>query len=242
MKLAELHPQFRQGPPDWGDTDEYAKAIVVEFDCPGCIGKPWSHRIFAPFLNRGWGEGPSWSASGSGYHDLTFSDHGSHTRSIRCNGGCRSHFNVTGGAIDFYGDSGHNTYNPPLEERSVTDDTQAAPKAADPTTPAALTEVEVSATRPAGSAPMNVFRYINGHLHQLFEGAGGPPKAVPVPGTAIPPGLVDQVKTAVSSDLAPMITRGVAEAMQAFEARLKALEHPTPMQTPPPPPPSPAPG
>lgn len=169
MKLASLSPQFRQGEPVWGDTDDFAKAVAIEFDCPGCVGTPFEHRIFAPFLGRYPTEGPAWSASGSGYHDLTFSDAGAHTRSIRVNGGCRSHFNVTNGAIDFYGDSGHTQ----PRERRVTETTGAegATKGAEGETTGAegATKEAAAATSriPPGHVKTHHLKFIDGILHQL---------------------------------------------------------------------------
>lgn len=207
MKLTELRPQFRQGPPEWGDVEDYAKAIAIEFDCPGCAGKPWRHRIFAPFLGRGWDLGPAWSASGSGYDDLTFSDAPGHSRSIRVTGGCKSHFNVTSGGIDFYGDSGHTAYQP--EERSVTEDAQTATKAAETETKTADPQTDAGTGEttheraPAGHTPTNGFRFIGGRLHQLFEGPPGkPPAMVAVPGTSTPPGLLADIEKMIDAKLA----------------------------------------
>src|SRR5262249_32075622 len=184
-----------------------------EFDCPGCAGKPWSHRIWAPFLGR-YPMDPArtaqWTASGTGYSDLTFSDAPGHSRSIRCLGGCRSHFNVTSGAIDFYGDSGHATYQP--QETPVTD-TQAAPTSAqsvpqsEPAKPSDT--LPVAAQSPLGYVRTHVLEFVNGILHQVHEAphenAEVPKVLVPVPGSAVPPGLL-------------------AAFEQAAETRVKALE------------------
>lgn len=99
-------------------TDDLAQAHSVEFDCPGCAGKAWSHRIWAPFLDK---EpkypGPSWRQTGSSIDDFTFVDApDGHSRSIRMLVGCKSHFNITNGQIDFYGDSEHEKYCPPGRE------------------------------------------------------------------------------------------------------------------------------
>jgi hypothetical protein len=117
-----------------------------------------------------------------------------------------------------------------------------------------LPEVEVSASRPADHSPTSVFRYIGGVLHQMFEGPpGSVPKAVPVPGTSTPPGLLADVEKMIDSKLealgpaanalrgeletfkasvvgdiqnrlSPMIAQGVSQWVNSFETRLKALE------------------
>lgn len=236
MKLTELRPQFRQGAPDWGDTDSFSQAIAVEFDCPGCAGKPWSHRIWAPFMGRYPGSGACWSASGTGYTDLTFSDAPGHSRSIRCLGGCRSHFNVTAGAIDFYGDSGHSTYRP---ENTVTEQHQAAPTSSQPapqTEPAKPSDTAVIVNQaPLGYIKTHFLEFVNGLLHQVHEAphSGQDPAKVlvPVPGSPVPPGLLAAIESTIVgkfADLNNTIAQAVAERVKpieaAFEERLKALE------------------
>lgn len=248
MKLTELRPQFRQGEPEWGDTDDYARAIAIEFDCPGCVGKPWSHRIWTPFLGR-YPMNPEktaqWTASGTGYNDLTFSDAPGHSRSIRCFGGCRSHFNVTSGAIDFYGDSGHNHYHP--QEISVTEQQpSAAPQAqASPTSPqpapqSAPSKPSDTATvvqeTPLGYVKTHILEFVNGILHQVHEAPheGQEPAKVlvPVPGTATPPGLLAGVEE--------LVEQRVQQVEKAFAAQLAAIEAKlnTPAPAPPAQPPS----
>ena len=228
MKLTELRPQFRQGEPDWGDTNEHAKAIAIEFDCPGCVGKPWSHRIWAPFLGR-YPMDPAktaqWTASGSGYHDLTFSDVPGHSRSIRVLSGCRSHFNVTSGAIDFYGDSGHTNYRP--QEIPVTEETNAAPTSAQPapqTAPAKPSDTApVVQETPVGYVKTHILEFVNGLLHQVHEAPhqGQEPAKVlvPVPGSSTPPGLLSQVETLVEERVAA-IEKAFADKLSALEAKL----------------------
>lgn len=225
MKLTELRPQFRQGEPEWGNTDEYSKAIAIEFDCPGCVGKPWSHRIWAPFLGR-YPMDPAktaqWTASGSGYQDLTFSDAPGHSRSIRCIGGCQSHFNVTAGAIDFYGDSGHTHYRP--QEVPVTEPTDAA--APTSTQPAPQTETVKPVPRvnapPTGYVKTHFFEWIDGILHQVHDAPHSntdPPKVlVPVPGAAPAPAGPSL------ADVEALVVAKVKATVQAWEDRLAAIE------------------
>jgi hypothetical protein len=243
VRLTELRPQFRQGGPGWGDTNECAEAIGIEFDCPGCVGKAWSHRIWAPFLGR-YPMGPAmtaqWTASGSGYHDLTFSDAPGHSRSIRCIGGCRSHFNVTSGAIDFYDDSGHTTYRP--QEMPVTEPTstsapeaQASPtstQSAPPATTAKPSDTAPTVTQtPLGYVKTHVFEFINGILHQLHEAPHSgqdPPKVlVPVPGSSTPPGLLSNVEQLVEQRV-QTAEKAFAEKFAALEAKLNT---PAPTQS-----------
>jgi hypothetical protein len=100
MKLTDLKAELRH--PNWDGTAPVtvAQAWGVHFTCP--CGK---HEIWAPFQHAT-ASSPAWAASGEGLHDLTFSDSPRGSRSIRCNGPCKAHFNITNGAIDFYGDSG----------------------------------------------------------------------------------------------------------------------------------------
>lgn len=98
MKLTDLKPELRH-PERTGDpTLTVAEAHGVNFTCP-CK----EHEIWAPFQHA-CSSSPSWAATGTGVHDLTFSDSARGTRSIRCYR-CGAHFNITGGVLDFYGDS-----------------------------------------------------------------------------------------------------------------------------------------
>lgn len=201
------------------EVQTIAEAILVEFDCPGCAGKPWSHRIWAPFLGKYDTLGPAWRVHGSTLDDLTFVDDGPNTRSIRMLGGCKSHFNVTGGAIDFYGDSGHSTYHPEISMPPTSDapapQTQAPADAGKPASEAPK-EHPVVESAPAGFGSGGVLKYLSGQLHQLFHNPhpNVEPTAVwvPVPGTSIPGGLMHAVE------------EFVAERFSKLEARVKELE------------------
>ena len=155
MLLTTLNPKFRDKEGD--DTDDYNAAIAIEFDCPGCAGTKWSHRIWAPFQGRYDGPGPKWTASGSGYNDLTFSDAPTGSRSIRMLSGCKSHFNVTGGAIDFYGDSGHTTWSPSMTKTAKTE------------SPAAAEETTAAPDPTAGFVRTNELKIVDGELLQKWD-------------------------------------------------------------------------
>lgn len=110
--LKALNPQLFSMGADYvkHPTEDFAQAHSMEIDCPGCSGKPWTHRIWVPFKGK---EpkypGPSWRTAG-GLEDLSLVDDPEGSRSIRMLGGCKSHFNITAGAIDFYGDSEHGAW------------------------------------------------------------------------------------------------------------------------------------
>jgi hypothetical protein len=74
MRLATLHPELRRGPPHWGNTEDFAQATSIEFDCPGCAGTPHHHRIWAPFLGRYETTGASWTPTGDSIDTLSFVD------------------------------------------------------------------------------------------------------------------------------------------------------------------------
>lgn len=165
MKLTTLNPMFRDK--EGEDTDDYNAAIAIEFDCPGCAHTKHSHRIWAPFQGRYEGPGPKWTATGTGYNDLTFHDTDKGTRSIRYLSGCKSHFNVTGGAIDFYGDSGHTNWSKKMNE--TTQETAGTDAAAE-TQPAAAVDPTVG---PPGFAKSMDLKFIDGKLHQKWTDGHG---------------------------------------------------------------------
>lgn len=180
MRLAELRPKFHTS--DFEETDDYAAATGIYFECPGCVNTPFRHRIWAPFQDRYDGGGPAWCASGSGYQDLTFSDSPKGTRSIRVLSGCCSHFNVTSGAIDFYGDSGHT--KPRETPMTKSTETQAADEATPSTEPTGPDLTGYTVT------PYLRFDDMEGAsiLHQRWDnqhsGDGREPQVwLPVPGT-----------------------------------------------------------
>ena len=166
MQLTTLNPKFRDR--DGEDTDDFNAAVAIEFDCPGCAHTKYTHRIWAPFQGRYDGPGPKWTASGSGYHDLTFSDAPTGTRSIRYLSGCKSHFNVTSGAIDFYGDSGHTQWskkmNETAQETTGSDAAETQPAAA------ALLDPTVG---PPGYAKTMDLKFIDGKLNQKWVDGHG---------------------------------------------------------------------
>jgi hypothetical protein len=210
VRILDLHPQFRAA--DGHPTDDFAQAIAIQFDCPGCAGTKRSHPIWAPFQGRYNGPGPAWSASGSGYQDLTFSDSPQGTRSIRVLSGCRSHFNVTGGAIDFYGDSGHT--NP--RETPMTDETTAAAgetDAAEGETKPAQAETPVHEEAPLGFLRTTYLKFVNGVLHQEWHNPftnDAPAKVlVPVAGTSSPPGLLSAIEEMIKGHVATLEARVV---------------------------------
>lgn len=213
MRLTDLHAQLFSMDADYikHPTDDFSHAHSIEFDCPGCAGKPHSHRIWAPFMGK---EpkypGPSWRASGTGIGDLTFSDDPAGSRSIRMLSRCLSHFNVTNGAIDFYGDSGHATYQP---EKRMTDTPETTGPSAETdarsqteATPKVPAEHPIAESPPSGFSTTHALKYLNGTLHQLF--ANGHPGAelshvwVPVPGTSIQAGLMAAVEKMIEEKLA----------------------------------------
>jgi hypothetical protein len=97
VKLTDLNPAW------WPATaTTLAEAQAVEFDCPGCVGTERAHRIWANFARGKKG----WTEQGTDFADLTFVDAPTGSRSVRVLGSpCHSHFNLTNGAIDHYGDS-----------------------------------------------------------------------------------------------------------------------------------------
>lgn len=182
-----------------------AEADAIEFDCPGCVGTCWHHRIWAPFLNREATQrlgGSRWWVEGSTLDDFTFIDRpDGHTRSIRMLWGCKSHFNITGGAIDFYGDSGHHQpQETPMSEKTTAPTPSTPP--GEKTPPAGIPTVEHA---PPGFTRTGIFAWLNGVLHQRHEsphtGDETPAVMVPVPGSSTPPGLLSQIEAMLEAKL-----------------------------------------
>jgi hypothetical protein len=100
MKLTELNPTW------WPKSaTSMADAMGVSFDCPGCVGSERAHRVTMPFASKN-PTGTAWTEQGTGFENLTFVDAPRGSRSLRVLGHpCHSHFNVTNGEIDHYGDS-----------------------------------------------------------------------------------------------------------------------------------------
>jgi len=109
IPLAACNPRLYDA--KWATTADFANAMGVQFDCPGCkLAGRKNHRLAMNFKGRS--EHPSWWNPGgsTSLADLTFvDDGGGHTRSLRVLGDgehlCRSHFNITNGVVDFYHDA-----------------------------------------------------------------------------------------------------------------------------------------
>lgn len=102
MKLTDLNPVWW---PSHAKPSSMAEAFGVTFDCPGCKGTERAHRLTMPFASKN-STGAAWTEQGTDFDNLTFVDAPRGSRSLRVLGfPCRSHFNVTNGAIDHYGDS-----------------------------------------------------------------------------------------------------------------------------------------
>lgn len=105
MRLSDLSATLAH--PD-NANPTLAQAWGIKFKCPGCVGTPHEHEIWAPFVGRS--SGAAWTPTGTSLEDLSFIDAPQGSRSIRVTeypGSCRSHFNIVNGGIEFYGDSGH---------------------------------------------------------------------------------------------------------------------------------------
>lgn len=106
IPLASLNPRLYDS--HWATTTSFEHALGVQFDCPGCkLAGGKNHRIAMNIKGRGDDARLWWNPGNStGLADLTFVDDGPHTRSLRVMGHpCHSHFNITMGVIDFYGDA-----------------------------------------------------------------------------------------------------------------------------------------
>jgi hypothetical protein len=199
VRLRDLHPELRRGPPVWGSTAVFAEASSIEFDCPGCVGTPWHHRIWAPFLGKYETNGAAWSAVGESIDTLSFVDVPNHSRSIRVTSGCCAHFNVTAGAIDFYGDSGHTK----PREKPVSETTEPQAETTDPAgeTPAVHvpTPPAIADTAPVGYLKSMFLHFFDGVLHQRHDAphSGQVPTEVwvPVSGQETPAKTTDAAST-----------------------------------------------
>jgi len=99
VRLTTLNPEYKPA----GATS-VPEAMGLQFDCPGCVGTERTHRIWTPFARSNGGKG--WAEQGTTFENLTFVDAPTGSRSVRVTGyPCHSHFNITNGEIDFYGDS-----------------------------------------------------------------------------------------------------------------------------------------
>lgn len=159
MRLSALRPDLQTM--DGVPAAQFADAASVTFDCPGCVGTRHRHRIWAPFQGKS-GSRVAWCAQGDSIENLTFVDSPQGLRSIRVLSGCKSHFNVTNGAIDFYGDSGHNN------QRATT-------MADDPATEGEQTAAPAPADPLAGFRKTYHLRFKGGRLQQRWDsGHDGP--------------------------------------------------------------------
>lgn len=220
MRLVELEPYFHKLSAEGylipvAHLDEHTAAL--DFVCPGCVGRLWAHRIFAPRAGVWTGGGAVWTYTGTSFEDLSFIDSPTGSRSVRVRGGCGSHFNIVNGEIEFHGDSQHASYQPadrfdlvhtpaPPEipstgESTMTEDT---PK----------TDTVCMDVAPDGYVRTAVLEFVNGILHQMhcapYEGPQPQKVFVPVPGMATPPGLLNFLE----QQLAPLLKELDALKMQ----------------------------
>lgn len=235
MRLADLEPYFHKMSAEGylipvEHLDE--RIVAVDFVCPGCIGKLWAHRVFAPRAGA-WPHGGSvWTYTGTSFEDLSFVDSPTGSRSVRVRGGCGSHFNVVQGAIEFYDDSQHASYHP--ADRFNLENAPAEPDHHQPgenavTEQSSDTYADVV---PDGYVRTGVLKYENGILYQLhcapYEGPQPQKVFVSVPGTATPPGLLnffEQQLAPLRAELDALKMR-VAQIEQAWISGLAPITAP----------------
>src|SRR5271155_4091104 len=113
MRLAELEPQFLRRE---GNVHHYVdsanEADGIFFLCPECFkhngGSVGTHGCICwkPHIPQDVHPVPGcWSFTGDSYQNLTLVA-GSSSVKLDAEGGCKAHFNVTNGEIQFHGDSG----------------------------------------------------------------------------------------------------------------------------------------
>jgi hypothetical protein len=110
VKLTELDPHFLKCTEPLGfdhadEIEDLAEAEGLMFLCPTCFrankGATGTHSIIVwrPTVSRDVFPGPGrWDFVGTGYHDLSLKAGSS---SVQITGGCRAHFFVRNGRIDF---------------------------------------------------------------------------------------------------------------------------------------------
>lgn len=110
LKLTDLDPHFLkcESPGHYDHADEIedlgeAEGLIML--CPACFrsnkGDVGTHSIilWRPSVPRHIEPGPGrWDFVGTGYHDLTLKAGSS---SVQITGGCRAHFYIRGGKVDF---------------------------------------------------------------------------------------------------------------------------------------------
>lgn len=255
VRLSELEAEFVQRTEQgYRRVDDIRQANGVRFACPLCYlandGLVGTHGILCwdPSVPADITPGPGrWQLTGTSLSDLTLIAGSS---SIKLESGCRWHGYVRNGEACEDLDPAR-----VAETRAYWQDQRRKFRQEQPTmntdsaTPGAAPADPTPAAPAATHSPTNVLKWINGELHQLWEGIhpGTESKMVKVEGTATAPGLLhdvetmieakvkalvpaaavdlEAIKTEIRGQLVPMIQKGVAEAMAAFEARLQALEH-----------------
>ena len=107
MMLADLDPHFLKlsGALSYSYTDNMVDAEGLMFLCPACFwsnnGAAGTHAIIVwrPSVPSDVRPGPGrWDFVGSGYADLTLKAGSS---SVQITGGCRAHFFIRNGRVDF---------------------------------------------------------------------------------------------------------------------------------------------
>jgi hypothetical protein len=98
LKLVDLEPHFLQRTSRFAyqHTDDIAAAEGLTLLCPACYwsnsGRPGTHpSMLWPIAGR-------WGFSGTGYADLTLA---APSASVSIIGGCRAHFYIRRGRVDF---------------------------------------------------------------------------------------------------------------------------------------------
>jgi hypothetical protein len=279
VRLTDLDARFVRSTGERGSfrrVEDMSEANGVLFACPLCFlanrGLVATHAILCwdPSVPAVISPGPGrWRLTGSGLQDVSLV---AAMSSIKLESGCRWHGYVRDGeCVDDldaarvdetrrYNQQQRRNLRPTSETEEMNTSTDqdlgiGGTAAGAAKVAATLPEVEVSATKQAGHTPLNAFTWINGVLHQLFEGGpGSPPKAVPIPGNATSANLMDDIRTIVDNKLAelgpaanavrgeletfkasvvgeiqgklsPMIAQGISEWVNDFSKRLAALEH-----------------
>jgi len=234
IRLRALFPEFyRLGDQEHHhEPDLIGDAFAIEFNCPGCCDTPHSHRIFAPFQGRYTGGGPKWAVMGSSFDDLTFYDTAEGSRSIRVLSGCRSHFNLVCGNIEFYCDSGHLNYRPESTMPIPVNDTpaqavQTAEDAGGPDLPYSGPLSLVVYEQPLDGFNITpVLQYYSGMLVQRYDNPHNTQPQqiwVRVPGTPTPPGLLHYVDQMIEQKMAAAGVGGRTYPLNPYAAHEEAM-------------------
>lgn len=103
-------PRFENGTWGWRSAPGIRSAAGIQFLCPKCYaanGSPvGTHTVicWGPEVDKGCAPSPGrWVMIGGGFYDLTLNGTPGKSRSVllKTEGGCRAHFYVTGGMIQF---------------------------------------------------------------------------------------------------------------------------------------------